>query len=176
MVRDLLVMSGWLDWVILWVFSNPGDSMILWKRGWRRQEELKTKTPVSNHSFCVCNSTFICPCLILDLGFFLNLKRAILEKKNSQENHTKLANMNFCTQPTWCPLVFTFSKASTFAHYTANSAPSNSNFFLFIFPSSFLTLQPPGAEHSRHLETQNFWRHGVPSHSEQNCSPISSLL
>jgi len=23
------VMSGWLDWVILWVFSNLGDSMIL---------------------------------------------------------------------------------------------------------------------------------------------------
>ena len=22
-------MSGWLDWVILWVFSNLGDSMIL---------------------------------------------------------------------------------------------------------------------------------------------------
>ena len=25
----LLVMGGWLDWVILWVFSNLGDSMIL---------------------------------------------------------------------------------------------------------------------------------------------------
>jgi len=24
-----LVMGGWLDWVILWVFSNLGDSMIL---------------------------------------------------------------------------------------------------------------------------------------------------
>jgi len=23
------VMDGWLDWVILWVFSNLGDSMIL---------------------------------------------------------------------------------------------------------------------------------------------------
>ena len=23
-------MGGWLDWVILWVFSNLGDSMILW--------------------------------------------------------------------------------------------------------------------------------------------------
>ena len=25
-----LVMGEWLDWVILWVFSNLGDSMILW--------------------------------------------------------------------------------------------------------------------------------------------------
>jgi len=24
-----LVMGGWLDWMILWVFSNLGDSMIL---------------------------------------------------------------------------------------------------------------------------------------------------
>jgi len=24
-----LVMGEWLDWVILWVFSNLGDSMIL---------------------------------------------------------------------------------------------------------------------------------------------------
>ena len=24
-----LVLVGWLDWVILWVFSNLGDSMIL---------------------------------------------------------------------------------------------------------------------------------------------------
>ena len=23
-------MGEWLDWVILWVFSNLGDSMILW--------------------------------------------------------------------------------------------------------------------------------------------------
>jgi len=23
-------MGGWLDWVILWVFSNRGDSVILW--------------------------------------------------------------------------------------------------------------------------------------------------
>ena len=27
---ELLVMGGWLGWVILWVFSNLGDSMILW--------------------------------------------------------------------------------------------------------------------------------------------------
>jgi len=26
-------MGGWLDWVILWVFSNLGDSMILSSRG-----------------------------------------------------------------------------------------------------------------------------------------------
>jgi len=25
-----LVMGEWLDWMILWVFSNLGDSMILW--------------------------------------------------------------------------------------------------------------------------------------------------
>ena len=25
---ELLVMGGWLDWVILWVFSNLRDSMI----------------------------------------------------------------------------------------------------------------------------------------------------
>jgi len=24
-------MGGWLDWVILWVFSNLGDSMILYQ-------------------------------------------------------------------------------------------------------------------------------------------------
>jgi len=24
------VMGGWLDWMILWVFSNVGDSMILY--------------------------------------------------------------------------------------------------------------------------------------------------
>ena len=27
---ELLVMGEWLDWVILWVFSNLSDSMILW--------------------------------------------------------------------------------------------------------------------------------------------------
>jgi len=27
---ELLVMGKWLDWVILGVFSNLGDSMILW--------------------------------------------------------------------------------------------------------------------------------------------------
>ena len=26
---ELMVLGGWLDWVILWVFSNLGDSMIL---------------------------------------------------------------------------------------------------------------------------------------------------
>jgi len=26
---ELLVMGGWLDWVILWVVSKLGDSMIL---------------------------------------------------------------------------------------------------------------------------------------------------
>jgi len=26
------VMGGWLDWVILWVFSNLGDSVILYSR------------------------------------------------------------------------------------------------------------------------------------------------
>ena len=28
-IIKLLVMGGWLDWVILWVFSNLGDSMII---------------------------------------------------------------------------------------------------------------------------------------------------
>jgi len=28
--HGLVRMGGWLDWVILWVFSNPADSMILW--------------------------------------------------------------------------------------------------------------------------------------------------
>jgi len=26
---EILVVDGWLDWMILEVFSNPGDSMIL---------------------------------------------------------------------------------------------------------------------------------------------------
>ena len=29
---EILVVGGWLDWMILEVFSNPGDSMIL-RRG-----------------------------------------------------------------------------------------------------------------------------------------------
>ena len=33
-------MGGWLDWVILWVFSNLGDSMILFPS--HRKEDFRT--------------------------------------------------------------------------------------------------------------------------------------
>jgi len=30
-------MGGWLDWVILWVFSNLGDPVILCMELWRNE-------------------------------------------------------------------------------------------------------------------------------------------
>jgi len=43
---ELLVMGGWLDWVILCVFSNLGDSLILWFYS------LPTEKKISEQSFC----------------------------------------------------------------------------------------------------------------------------
>jgi len=37
-------MGGWLDWVILWAFFNPGDSMVLWlleRAQWRATKMIR---------------------------------------------------------------------------------------------------------------------------------------